>query len=541
MRKVRHNRHQHAYINSSTPCSFHQSYINPTTMTTRSSLVRWIASLSLCGLVVFCHGLTTRPLSIRLEESQRVLQNLLSIGTHLQNPALYTPSWADRAQVVPREDGTDDGDSSGVSLVALTDIANAGEVLSLFPIHAIGWRGSTPDNNDWIMTATATESESSFRYIDLNLYDERFFPYPAIAPELRHALFIASDPKQQPLQPGWMGHLALLPDKETNSSTTTLVPNCVAVPLPGVCPICALVSTNPVPKGQPLYCSPETSSSKTPLVEALADAVHEQYCRSIAELQSYLDMAYASSNPTTSSSQSSTAVSQSTNNASTSFRTPFHSINLDYPGMRQVHSDPDIFLIDNFLSDAECDLLQAKALPHLQPSLVKNADTGALEENPSRTNMDCNIPQREAPSIVDKILHATNGNDARQLEILQVLRYQKGQQFRPHTDGFEGPVTACGFHQSGRLVTFFCYLNDVDHGGHTHFTQLDLRIAPRKGMAVCFFPNTMGLEEDVRTEHEGSVAIDPKWLLVTWVWKNFRSDKVYDESRLPPLDEEIII
>ena len=217
-----------------------------TTMTTRSSLVRWIASLSLCGLVVFCHGLTTRPLSIRLEESQRVLQNLLSIGTHLQNPALYTPSWADRAQVVPREDGTDDGDSSGVSLVALTDIANAGEVLSLFPIHAIGWRGSTPDNNDWIMTATATESESSFRYIDLNLYDERFFPYPAIAPELRHALFIASDPKQQPLQPGWMGHLALLPEKETNSSTTTHIPNCVAVPLPGVCPLCALVSTNPI-------------------------------------------------------------------------------------------------------------------------------------------------------------------------------------------------------------------------------------------------------------------------------------------------------
>jgi hypothetical protein len=44
--------------------------------------------------------------------------------------------------------------------------------------------------------------------------------------------------------------------------------------------------------------------------------------------------------------------------------------------------------------------------------------------------------------------------DANQLEIMQILRYNKGQQFQPHTDGFD-----CGFElgnfsgETGRVLT----------------------------------------------------------------------------------------
>ena len=61
------------------------------------------------------------------------------------------------------------------------------------------------------------------------------------------------------------------------------------------------------------------------------------------------------------------------------------------------------------------------------------------------------------------------GCDADRFEILQVLRYEMGQEFRPHTDGYAGPTTSSGFVDSNRLVTVFCYLNDVERGGTTYF------------------------------------------------------------------------
>jgi prolyl 4-hydroxylase len=89
-------------------------------------------------------------------------------------------------------------------------------------------------------------------------------------------------------------------------------------------------------------------------------------------------------------------------------------------------------------------------------------------------------------------------------------------------------------------VTVFCYLNDVQSGGESSFPLLNLSIAPRKGAAVVHFPTTTGFEEDLRTEHEGSVADDEKWLLATWVWKDPRTDAAYGEEKLPPLSEDVI-
>ena len=122
----------------------------------------------------------------------------------------------------------------------------------------------------------------------------------------------------------------------------------------------------------------------------------------------------------------------------------------------------------------------------------------------------------------------------------QVLKYGKGQEFKPHTDGFEGPVTACGFFQSGRIATLFCYLNDVEEGGKTVFNKLGIDVTPTQGSAVVHFPMSLDLEEDQRTEHQGSVAIDDKWLLTTWIWKDERLDERYAEDNLQMLSTDII-
>lgn len=149
------------------------------------------------------------------------------------------------------------------------------------------------------------------------------------------------------------------------------------------------------------------------------------------------------------------------------------------------------------------------------------------------------LPRAEAPSLVSKLTSLLDCKEE-QLEILQVLRYEKGQEFKLHTDGFQGPVTAAGFENSGRLVTVFTYLNNVKQGGHTNFPELSLSVAPEQGSAVVHFPATESYEEDERTIHQGMPAIDEKWLLTTWIWQHERTDERYAESRLPKLSEDII-
>ena len=86
--------------------------------------------------------------------------------------------------------------------------------------------------------------------------------------------------------------------------------------------------------------------------------------------------------------------------------------------MKLLHSDPDIYQVDDFLSPDECERIIAKATPHLRPCVVKNESTGGtvgLDE--SRTSTDANLPRAKAPSVVAKLAELTRC-DADQLEIM---------------------------------------------------------------------------------------------------------------------------
>jgi len=217
----------------------------------------------------------------------------------------------------------------------------------------------------------------------------------------------------------------------------------------------------------------------------------------------------------------------------------FKNINLDCPGLLELYEDPHVYSVDNFLTAEECNRIITKCKPNMAPCFTKDSVTGVVGPDTSRTSTESMMPRAEAPSVVSKLTSLLDCKEE-QLEILQVLRYEKGQEFKPHTDGFEGRVTAAGFENSGRLVTVFTYLNDVRNGGHTNFPELSLSIAPKQGCAIVHFPATETLEEDRRTIHQGSPAIDEKWLLTTWVWQHERTDESYSESRLPKLSDDVI-
>lgn len=68
---------------------------------------------------------------------------------------------------------------------------------------------------------------------------------------------------------------------------------------------------------------------------------------------------------------------------------------------------------------------------------------------------------------------------------LRIKRYHaaSGDGFQPHFD-------ACD-EECGRYMVFLWYLNDVAEGGHTHFPDLGLEVAPRAGRLLMFPPYWM--------------------------------------------------
>ena len=58
--------------------------------------------------------------------------------------------------------------------------------------------------------------------------------------------------------------------------------------------------------------------------------------------------------------------------------------------------------------------------------------------------------------------------------------------------------------QGVRILTLFLYLNDVEGGGETRFSNLDINVAPRRGRAI-LWPSVLNEApnvKDIRTEHE---------------------------------------
>jgi hypothetical protein len=55
-----------------------------------------------------------------------------------------------------------------------------------------------------------------------------------------------------------------------------------------------------------------------------------------------------------------------------------------------------------------------------------------------------------------------------------------------------------------RILTVFLYLNDVEEGGGTRFTDLDITVMPKQGRAILWpsVTNNDPLEQELLTHHE---------------------------------------
>jgi hypothetical protein len=170
----------------------------------------------------------------------------------------------------------------------------------------------------------------------------------------------------------------------------------------------------------------------------------------------------------------------------------FAKINTDYPGLQLIHTEPFVFIVNDFFTRDECSQLRDKAM---QGFLRPQIGGGSVV----RTSSGVVCTPEEVPTPQDKMMALTNVLDRRQLQYLKVSRYLPGETFSKHTDAWptEGAPISQGWVQAedffgdekrpefgclpareqpnqNNLLTSFIYLNDVVTGGCTSFPNIGL-------------------------------------------------------------------
>lgn len=193
------------------------------------------------------------------------------------------------------------------------------------------------------------------------------------------------------------------------------------------------------------------------------------------------------------------------------------------------NEDPNIYTIDNYLTDNECQHMIDISKDIIQPSLVSGEKKGYISED--RTGQNCWIKHDHDEitlSIANKISEQLN-IPLDNAESFQVLHYNKNQEYKNYYDSwdFNGDEKSRRNMKYGgqRMITTLVYLNDVQEGGETKFTKLDIKIDPKKGRLLVF--SNVEKDSNIKnklSEHSGLPVIEgEKWVFNLWFREKSRN------------------
>lgn len=188
------------------------------------------------------------------------------------------------------------------------------------------------------------------------------------------------------------------------------------------------------------------------------------------------------------------------------------------PNAERVNSElAEMYLLPNFLTRVECEKITETIKSKLRPSTIANKDE---PDEKFRTSSTCDLGIIGDVFIeeIDQRICKTLGINASYSEIMQGQYYTENQEFKSHTDYFEGDAfEEYASNEGQRTYTFMVYLNDVDEGGETDFEKIGKKIQPQQGMAVIWNnlnpdgsinPNTMHRAHPVVSGHKSIIT---KW------------------------------
>lgn len=155
--------------------------------------------------------------------------------------------------------------------------------------------------------------------------------------------------------------------------------------------------------------------------------------------------------------------------------------------MEKIELHLQVFLIEDFLSEAECDdyiaLSEGKTFEEAKINVggrqmmskgIRNNDRLMIFDNKMAENLF-----RKASEFLPQ--EHENCNLLNFNEMFRVYKYSPGQQFKMHRDG-----SYIRNEKEKSFYTFLIYLNDDFEGGETEFENL-FTVATKKGTALVFY------------------------------------------------------
>lgn len=196
--------------------------------------------------------------------------------------------------------------------------------------------------------------------------------------------------------------------------------------------------------------------------------------------------------------------------------------------LTKLYDDPQIILIDNFLTNEECEHIVNIGDPLVRQSEVCGRNGSRPDK--SRTSWTAHIGKKfinkdSKDPILMKVLEKSAKfaeREVKNIEPIQLVRYKPGQYFKSHYDYLDTkmPMYQENVKRNGqRESTFFVYLNDVPDGvgGETQFTKLKKVFKAKKGQAI-FWHNVKDGKVDPQTLHSGTELKEgTKYGLNIWV------------------------
>ena len=180
-----------------------------------------------------------------------------------------------------------------------------------------------------------------------------------------------------------------------------------------------------------------------------------------------------------------------------------------------LSDDPRITIHRGLFSTAECRYLTLLGTPWLERAMVVDEATGKGVIDAIRDADTSSFPPLAEDLVVQEInacIAAAGGTDKGWGEPLTVLRYQPGQQYRPHHDA-HGAVAG-----TLREWTALIWLNDDYAGGETDFPDIGVRVKGAVGDLLLFHNITADGLPDPRMIHAGlPVTSGVKWMASRWI------------------------
>jgi prolyl 4-hydroxylase len=180
---------------------------------------------------------------------------------------------------------------------------------------------------------------------------------------------------------------------------------------------------------------------------------------------------------------------------------------------------------DHFLTDEECDLLIAQGYEQgLERSSV--AGSSQNEQTKARTSYGTFLEASEITKKVDQRIAAWTQIPEEHGEPFYLLRYEEGQEYKPHYDYFDPNIPGMKRYlgpPGQRLATVLIYLGEPELGGETVFpvSKDKLAVFPTKGSAVLFFSQTPDQQLDRNSLHGSAPVIKGvKYCCTKWIREN---------------------